>query len=93
MTEETFPPGLPVVTAATTASMESLALQQAQAKIKEQQEQMRRQAEQAARNQADFKAAVGEKVRELEKAKKLVAGAERIRKAQEWAGRILGQGK
>ena len=73
-------------------STESLALQQAQALVKEQQEQMRRQAEQALRDQAEFKAAVGEKDNELVKARKLVAGAEGIRKAQEWADRIMCQG-
>ena len=80
MMEEILPPGLPAVTAATAMSMESLALQQAQAQIKEQQEQMRRQAEQAATDQADSKAAVGEKDNELEKATKLLVGAELIRK-------------
>ena len=93
MMEEAFPPRLSVLTATATASTESLALQQAQVQFKELQEQMRRQAEQAARDQADLKAAVGEKDKELEKTRKLVADAERIRKAQEWSMRMLGQGK
>ena len=77
MAAQTLPPVLPVVTVATAMSPESLALQQAQALVKEQQQQMRRQAEHVARDQAELKAAVGEKDKELEKARKLVAGAER----------------
>ena len=42
MVDETLPPGLPAVTAATAMSLVSLALQQALALGKEQQEEMRR---------------------------------------------------
>ena len=61
MMSETLPPGFPVGTATTAMSAESLALHQAQALVKEQQDQMRRQEEQAARDQDEFKAALGEK--------------------------------
>ena len=93
MMEEALPSGVPVVSAAVVMPEESPALVQARAQIAEQQEQMRRQAEQSARDQADFKAVVNEKEKELEKARKLVAEAERIRKVQEWSKRILGQSK
>ena len=93
MRAETLLPGFPAGTAATVMCTESLALQQAEAQIKEQQEQFNRQAEQAAKDQAEFNAAVGENEKELEKAKKLIVVAERIRKAQDWAARTLGLGK
>ena len=84
-----LPPGSPASTVPTSISAEFFELQQAGALIKEQQERMRQQTEQSAKDRAEFKIAV-ENEKELEKVKKLVEDAEQSRKRQAWATRILG---
>ena len=54
----------------------------------DQQERMRQQAVQSAKERTEFKIAVGEKDKELEKAKKLVETGEQFSKAKESATRI-----